>query len=400
MYILAQHGWGKSDKIERGLADNSLSGAILSPRDEKMEKLQDYITQLTASNHGADVILDPQFYYVTFQNSKDGNLSEYPYYPGYHGPSSFRGSKNTRGFIFDTLSYQNGINVNYLTAPSIHINSFSSREAQIMLNFAQEAVDIKEEKGYQKPLLLSLAIHENAFSDKRLMEDFLDELSMIQADGIYMIICRNPGGYHQSFDDSTKLANILSFIYSLTEINGFKMFLGFSDFLGILYLSVGASKIATGWSQGLRRFTLDRISPINAGGRRPRPRYSSGPLLNSILTSELDSILQSRLRGQYDDFLSGTRYDALIRHNPLDGWDDTTSTLHHWSCLEIKAQNLFNNCADISERLDSLQGAISYASGLYAILNAAHIQLDPKSNGNHLDVWNSALTEFRQDVSV
>ena len=55
----------------------------------------------------------------------------------------------------------------------------------------------------------------------------------------------------------------------------FNVKIGFSDILGLLFLAAGANQIATGWSQGLRRFTLDqRVLLSTGGGRRPRSRYS------------------------------------------------------------------------------------------------------------------------------
>ncbi|OMD44034.1 hypothetical protein [Paenibacillus odorifer] len=401
MYILAQHGWGKSDKIERGIRDKSLVGVMMSPKDERIEKFETFVSEFHPKFEEAKILMDPQFYHVPFQNSKDGNLGDYPYYPGYHNISAFRGSKNTRGFVKDVLLYQEERDFNYLTSPTIHISSFSSREAQITLDFAQESVDVRGENEFNKPLLISFAIHENAFLDKRLMENFLDELSMIEAHGIYLIISRNPTGYHQKYDDPSKLANILAFIYSLSEINQFEVIVGFADFCGMLYLAAGATHIATGWSQGLRRFTLDRIAPEITGGRRPRPRYSSGPLFNSILTSELDSILTSRLKNQFDQFLSQTTYDHLIRSNPLNpAWDEATSTLHHWMALENTAQSLFSGKDDVTERFDSMESAISNAIGLYTILDKAYVQFDSKSNSNHLEGWGDAIREFRLDASI
>lgn len=401
MYLLAQHGWGKGEKIEKGIRDNSLHGVIFSPKDEKKHTFEDYVSRLCQSQQDLKVILDPQFYHTTFQNSKDGNLDDYPFYDGYHGISAFRGSKNLRGFTQNVLEYQETLPFTYLTSPTIYLNSFGSREAQVVLNFANESIDVKTDNNFQKPLLLSLVIHENAFLDKRSMEDFLDELSMMDAHGIYLVISRNTSGYHQSFDDATKLANIMAFIYSLSIINDMKVTVGYSDLLGLIYLSVGAHQIATGWSQSLRRFTTERVAPLQTGGRRPRQRYTSAPLLNSILLSELDSIWSSSLNRSYRQFLSGTTYDSFVSSDPINAtWDDSTSTLHHWSSLENTAKRLFDHCSDVSERLDSLMDAISTARGLYTLLDAAHIQFDRKSDGSHLDVWSSAINEFRLEAGL
>ncbi|MCK6206331.1 hypothetical protein KZX50_12820 [Bacillus infantis] len=401
MYLLAQHGWGKGNKLQTGMGTGCIGGVILSPKDERIDSLESCINSLISDFPNAEILLDPQFYHTTIQNTKDGRLAEYPFFQGYHGISAFSNYRNIRTFAFETLSYQESKPFSYITSPSIYMSSFSSREAQIALSIAIESLQVKIDEGFQKPLLASLTIHEQAFMDKKHMEDFLDELSTIEFDGVYLTVVRNPNGYHQSFDDSSKLANILSFIYSLSEINGFNVKVGFSDFLGLLYLAAGAKHIATGWSQGLRRFTLDqRVLPNTGGGRRPRPRYSSSPLLNSILLSEIYSVRDSTiLGGNLQSFLSGTNFDSEItKANP--GWDDNTSLLHHWASINSIANSVFHKGDDATERFDSLERAIANAEGLYTLLDSAHIQLDSKSNGTHLAVWKEAVSEFRRDSSV
>ena len=46
MTVLAQHGWGKSNKIERGIADGSIHGVIMSPRDESPAKLASFLSAI------------------------------------------------------------------------------------------------------------------------------------------------------------------------------------------------------------------------------------------------------------------------------------------------------------------------------------------------------------------
>ena len=48
--ILAQHGWGKSDKIERGINDGSINGVIMSPRDETPANLARFLANIADNN--------------------------------------------------------------------------------------------------------------------------------------------------------------------------------------------------------------------------------------------------------------------------------------------------------------------------------------------------------------
>ena len=40
MSVLAQCGFGRATKIEQGLADGVIQGVIMSPRDERRERLE------------------------------------------------------------------------------------------------------------------------------------------------------------------------------------------------------------------------------------------------------------------------------------------------------------------------------------------------------------------------
>ena len=59
MGLLAQHAYGKSQKIEIGLSNNSLSGIILSPKAEMPERMEEYIAEMQARN--VEMYFDPQF---------------------------------------------------------------------------------------------------------------------------------------------------------------------------------------------------------------------------------------------------------------------------------------------------------------------------------------------------
>ena len=55
--------YGKSDKIERGIADNSIDGVVLSPKAETPDRLETYITE--KQTEGVQIYFDPQFYLVS-----------------------------------------------------------------------------------------------------------------------------------------------------------------------------------------------------------------------------------------------------------------------------------------------------------------------------------------------
>lgn len=399
--LFAQHGHGKSNKIDRGIAGRQLSGVILSPKDESEQNMRNYVQSLSANNPGVETLFDTQFYHVPFSNANDRNLSSYPYYPGHLSLPAFRGSGQIRNIISSVIDYQSNIGTSYITSPCILISSFTDRETQIVLNLAQESIDYHRNGDFNKPLLISLLINENAFLDSIQVNQFLNEISVLEASGFYIIIARNNTSYNQVFDNRTVLTNILTTIYSLSEINMYKVIMGYSDFVGIPFLAVGAHAIGSGWHNGLRRFTVQQRILPSSGGRQPRHRYSSWPLLNSLLISEIDTI--SNTTTVLSQILSGTSFDQRILSspNPLSApWDRDSGHMQHWEALYNGISNIIMPYFDISDRLDSLQQAIANAQGIYSILNRAYVPLEYSSQAHHLTIWNDSINDFRNLTNV
>lgn len=396
MKIYAQHGYGKSDKIHKGLENGSLSGLIISPRDEKIDNIRSFRNDLDESFPQAEILIDPQFYYATYVDSTSKNLNECEYYPGTINLSQLRSPQNLNKYALECLSFQNELGVSKLISPSILIPNFTDRQAQIALTMAEASIAVANQ--FEKPLLISLVFSESALNETDNVNEFLNELSMLAVDGFYIIVARNNTDYNQRFDDSTSLTNLLTMIYSLSEINEFNVVTGYSDFVGLLYLSVGASGIATGWHNSSRKFTVQqRILPVS-GGRLPRERYSSVPLLNSIYTSELDSISKQVISagGRLEEYLSGTLYDEIILAggSPSDGWSRQFSHLQHWAAIKQSSNSILAG-KDISARLDSMLRKITEAKSLYSILRGAAVQFEKSTSSDHLSTWETGLKQFR-----
>ena len=62
MGLLAQHGYGKANKINRALDSNDISGVILSPKSESLDKLIAFSYDLHDEYPNSRVYFDPQFY--------------------------------------------------------------------------------------------------------------------------------------------------------------------------------------------------------------------------------------------------------------------------------------------------------------------------------------------------
>ena len=238
-------------------------------------------------------------------------------------------------------------------------------------------------------------IGEETLRQRSQVDAWLDELTQLDVDGFYLIVRRSGESYRQQYDPQV-LISLLRVCYSLSELNQYKLFVGYTDMVTLLLHAVGVTGTAAGWFTNLRQFGLRRFQPVS-GGRQPRPRYSSRPLLNSIYMTELDVIYQA---GYVSDVLSGTEYDAQFDGmvNPENvPWLRREAALHHWSVLADIAQAVAG--PTVGDRLDLARRMIGIASSIYAQL-APILPFPTETGPAHLDQWLEAVDGFRSDAAV
>ena len=391
MSIFAQHGWGKTDKIERGLTDGSLNGIIMSPRDEAPANLSAFLSSIQNTYPSTERLVDPQLYVGAVWPVRDGKLPDYPHYQQHLTPSSFSPS-GIQQFVNATLAWQDSLDVTAIVSPTVIVDDLRSQWAQIALMFAQET--ITQYRG-TRPLIISLVINEDALRQRVPVDDWLNDLTQLNVDGFYLVVKRTADTYRQHYDAGI-LAPLLGVCYSLAELNDYRLYMGYTDMVTAVFHAVGVTATSAGWFTGLRQFTLRRFQPVS-GGRRPRSRYSSHPLLNTIYVSELDSIYYG---ARVTDVLSGTPYDGRFNGatNPENvAWPDDDAALHHWHVLHGIAQSATGNT--VSDRLDSVRDATAVARAMYAQY-ANLVPFTTETGSTHLDQWLDGLNRFRSEFAV
>ena len=391
MTILAQHGWAKSDKIERGLANGSIQGVIMSPRDMSPGNLASFLSSIQTAQPNSDRLVDPQFYAGTIWPVREGRLGDYNHYEPHLTPLSFSPSEIHR-FVNLTLQWQYGLDLSAVTSPTVIVDDLGSQWAQIAMMLAQETVS---QHDGSKPLLISLVVGEDALRQRAQTDGWLNDLTQLDADGFYLVVRRSSEGYRQSYDPDV-LASLLRVCYSLGELNQYRVLVGYTDMATLLLHAVGVAGTGAGWFAGLRQFGLRRFQPAS-GGRPPRSRYSSRPLLNSMFVTELDTIYR---RGLITQVLSNTPFDG--RFNGLTNpenvpWPANEAALHHWQVLSDISQS--TSGAQLNVGLDSARNLIVQAITVYTAI-ATLIPFTPETGPTHLDQWLDALNRFRSDAAV
>jgi len=396
MKLYAQHGFGKGDKIDRGFEDELLDGVIIGPNNERPDSLSACVERYSQLDSNPDIMIDPQLYVSLVSNAKEGNLPLYDQY--YVSDLTLRDFTPRRiaEIVENTLDFQSRFPVTHLISPTILLESFTNRSAQIAHFLAQESVEYHDSLDDAPLLLLSYVFHENALGSHEQVTEFLDTVSLYTASGFYLVVIKPTGAqYHQMFPPE-RMAEWLLMIYSLSVRNRFQVVCGYTDFLSYPAAAAGATAGATGWFNTLRQFDIRRFQP-STGGRPAKERYSSAPLLNSVYLQELINCFDA---GIIDRVLTRTPYDRVFRQNRPDpsDWPPDISTLHHWATLKKLFERM--NEKNSRERLQILEESITAAWDLYQALQRRDLHFDPTTGYGHLRDWAEGNRLFRSHAKL
>jgi len=395
--IYSQHGYGKGTKIEAGLRDGALRGVILSPRNESPEKLSAFATGLRAEfQDGVTLLFDPQFYATIVPDARDGSLADYPYYRPGLTRRQFISQADVHEYAADTLGFQSTLDLDRWISPAVLFDDFRDPWSQIALTMAQESISVHRQTQNAAPLLLSLVLDENALRSRDSLDEFLDIITSWDVAGFYLVVRRNDRSYPAAFDDSV-LLNLVYLVYVLAEVNEFEVVCGYTDLVGLLLLAVGGKAIASGWFNTLRQFSLSPFQPAT-GGRAPRARYTSAPLMSSVLV--VPELATAYYVGRTADMLSNTRYDqAMANGDPANAlWPPETACLHHWDVLARLAEGVGGT--NVGVRLATLESEIRQAIARYALLQSSGVQFEAPTGPRDLTLWLRVVQAFRSEIGA
>lgn len=395
--IYAQHGYGKTDKIEVGIREGSLTGVILGPRNERPHRMAQFANALRQEfQNQITILLDPQFYIANIPDPKPGPLADYPYYRERLSRGNFLSTTDLHRYADEALRYQAGLPLNRLVSPTVLFGDFRDPWSQISLLLAQESIAVHSALADPPPLLVSLTFDEAALRNRDAMAEFLDIISLWDIAGFYVLVRQNDPTYPAQFEESI-LANLIYLVYTLSQRNDFEVVCGYADLVALSLHAVGASATGGGWFNTLRQFSLRRFQP-SSGGQAANARYTSRPLMNSILVvPELQTAYQP---GVIDQVLSGAARDGIFATgSPANAqWPRGASCLHHWEVLSGLAGEVARG--SISDRLTYLERLMQGALGQYAVLTDAGVPFAAATGPRNLTLGLRAIRSFRADVGI
>lgn len=393
MAYYIQHGHGKGDKIETAISGGYADGVIMSARNEHASAIDSCIDSFRGAGD-CQVLFDPQFHISTFVPPNDKFLPEdyTEYYESGRTANDFIRLSNITKFSKNTINFQARHNLDRILSPTVLVNGFTDRWSQIALQLADRSAEFHAGLTDASPLLVSLVLSEGCFDSRSELDGFLDVVTSLDVQGFYLVVVRDDSTYSQSFYDE-RLCNLMYLIYVLANRNEFEVVVGYSDFCGLNLRAAGAQAIAGGWSHTTRQCHQRMFLKQKPGGQAARLRYSSAPLLNSIMLSELESIF---IDGQMDKVLSEVLLDEVITSadSPdASDWNLATSQQHHWQTLH-SIESTFTE--SVRKNLIALQARIRRAKAIYTDLVAAGIPFDRNTKDQHLNDWEEAIKRFQQ----
>jgi hypothetical protein len=373
--LLAQAGYGRGDKIHTALSEDLIGGVILSPKDERRDRLEECVSGLRGDYGDASIMVDPQFYVTTVSVPRDGRLPEYDYYAD-HAPLSRTqfSPKQIAGYVKTCLDYQNDLpGLSYILSPSVLFDDFRDSWSQIALNMAEASIDYHRGLGKAPPLLITVVTSELALRNTTGMGEFLDALSGLEVEGFYLLVNRSSS--YRAAMDTRAMENLLYFVHVLAHLNEYRVVVGYSDWLGFLLHAAGASATATGWHQSLRQFSMARFVP------------------------ELEDIYGA---GRLSDILSGAPYDRILRGGPAFGearWTDEIGCYTHWAAVR-RAIDRIEAERRPAAKLNTAVQLIDAARSLYDRLLSRGVNFDPQTGPDHLTSWRDSVVAFCRTAGV
>ncbi len=387
MNILAQQGYGPKDKLTSGLEGEFITGAILSPRYLKRDKMEERIQEVVS--HGGQVLMDPELYaarYVSHSASNLGNLESWDFFQMPRRPALISGTA-IDGVISSCLEAQNSLGLQEWIAPNVYIEKADSIETAISLNFINRTKEVAESCG-DKPVFATLALSRDAVMDRSGFQDIFDALTAVDhsPDGYYLLMGGSSGSQIRSDIYDPQVIAGWMYINYVLSINGARVINGYCHLLSPLLGICGAEATASGWFSGLRQFSMNRYVKEGGGGRAPIIRYVSNPLLARVKQPDFIAF-----QAELPEIFNGLVHDSVYEEGEPSR---TQEALQSWSALSALCNDYPSG--DIIGDLNRFDEHIHRALLLWTRLQEVGFSQEIEPNIERLGVMRSAIGIFRE----
>lgn len=394
MHLLAQHGFGSGEKINRALNEGLVAGAIFGAKDISPDKVRGLLKEMEAEHPESIRLFDPQFYASLIASQPGARLG---YLGGDEAHSYFESRRRrdlerepqVRADIQAAIAYQKELAVSAIIAPNIVIRrSFDSLEATISKNFLRNAASVAGELGDSRPVYATLAVSLPALADRIELQNFLQEITEIDEPpaGFYLLLEKPDSAISATLTEPDMLSRWMLVNHTL-KTSGFRVINGYTDALSPYIGAAGADGVATGWYNTLKSFSLRKFEPMSEFARRPVPRYLSSALLKSIRHTELHD-----LRNPFPEVLNGRSCDGHYDEDEGSTPDTTGEALQNWE--GIRALNELVVAGNIGASLAACRDALDRAEDIYVRIREYGLTMRDRSGPGHIELIREELSAF------
>lgn len=395
--IFAQHGPAWKPKLERLFSNQLINGVIWDPREETVERIKEIRSQ-DNSYSSVENIVDLKVYYRQFPSSIPKRLSDLDYFPEHAIDRAFlRNTENIEVLVDKSISFQIDFNVDVIVAPSLYLYSFNDRIVDKLFDTWEVFYEQVEKSEFKGNKYVSVIFGESALENKSYITDFLNDFSDIAKnfDGIYITVDRENNNKHRHDFNPTRLNGMLQLIYDLKNL-GLKVLIGYSGIESILYFTVGADAVGTGWFYSLRNFNKEQkgLEPAESMGRQKKRYTSTKMLFELAIEDDIFSIPENLKEELYEKILTECQLDVKVKEGNIEAINLNEIYQQYFESLK--------QVIDIVKDIDDIEGKIRYTEQLLDtaeenIKRYNESEVLSRINGKHIQSYRTALNQFKED---
>ncbi|WP_062108736.1 hypothetical protein [Bacillus niameyensis] len=394
--IFAQHGPAWRPKLERLFSKQLIDGVIWDPREESIERIKE-IRSYDKNYSAVENLVDLKVYYKQFPTSILKRLSDLGYLPENIIDRAFlRHPGNLETLVEKSLDFQLDFEVDVIIAPSFYLYSFNDRIVDKLLDTWEVLHEQLEERKIDKDRYVSIIFNETALENRSYMNDFLDDFSDISRkfDGIYITVDREKNNHRHDFNPN-RLKGMLQLIYDLKNL-GLRVVVGYSGIESVLYFSVGADAIGTGWFYSLRNFNKEQkgLEPVESMGRQKK-RYTSMKMMYELAIEDDILSIPKHLKSElYDKIFTGCELDTKVIEGNVD--DISFNEIYQQYFESIKqVVDTINKKKNIEEKIRFIEELLNAANSNIKRYNESETL--QRISDKHVRNYQSALEQFKED---
>ena len=390
MKQFSQMGYGAAEKVEIGLNEKTLDGAIFSPKDLSKRQIMKKIKSLRTENSDVEIFIDPQFYAWKSSycmNKKLGAISSWDYLQNTSSSSILHANeiRPLTELFFDEIQ-KDFPNLSGIITPNIYItDSFGSSEANNAKQFIKIAQDVANKKNEKRPIFPTIAIGNEGLLKIDEVKAFLNQLKILENPpaGFYLLIGAKNSTTPTEICNSDVISMWMYINHILSEYN-YKIINGYSDIISPFLQIAGGHAGATGWWGNLRCFSMERFCEQNVI-HSPSRRYLSIELLNRILCVEYRLYTQQNILKK-NGLSHDIEYDISKETAPIEA-------LQTWESISFLLKSV--------STLDQLKSIIKNAKANYAaIKNTPVKRLSQTSKNYHLEIFSDSIKKYESLVNA